>query len=146
MAVPKPFGACGQAAEQRPVPNIRRPTNGQGSRHAGVADHGPGRKTGDPHTTPVLYFEDDGKFLVTGSGSGSVEEPQWFKNLRHTEQAEIEIGRRKIPVNVAIASDEQRGILWQRLLLRAPFFADYQRKVERQIPMAILTPTPHAGS
>jgi hypothetical protein len=47
---------------------------------------------------------------------------------------------------VAIASDEQRGILWQRLLLRAPFFADYQRKVERQIPMAILTPTPHAGS
>ena len=40
----------------------------------------PGRKTGDPHTTPVLYFEDDGKFLVTGSGSGSVEEPQWFKN------------------------------------------------------------------
>ena len=54
----------------------------------------PGRTTGDPHTTPVLYFDDDGKFL----------------------------------------------------LLRAPFFADYQRKVERQIPMAILTPTPHAGS
>jgi F420H(2)-dependent quinone reductase len=105
-----------------------------------------GRKTGEPHTTPVLYFEDDGKFLVTGSGSGSVKEPQWFKNLRHTEQAEIDIGRRKIPVNVAIASDEQRGILWQRLLLRAPFFADYQRKVERQIPMAILTATPHAGS
>ena len=34
-----------------------------------------GRKTGEPHTTPVLYFEDDGKFLVTGSGSGSVKEP-----------------------------------------------------------------------
>ena len=71
-----------------------------------------GRKTREPHTTPVLYFDDDGRFLVTGSGSGSVKEPQWFKNLRHTEQAEIEIGRRKIPVNVAIASDEQRGILW----------------------------------
>jgi hypothetical protein len=30
--------------------------------------------------------------------------------------------------------------LWQRLLVRAPFFADYQKKVERQIPMAVLTP------
>jgi deazaflavin-dependent oxidoreductase (nitroreductase family) len=66
----------------------------------------PGRKTGDLHTMPVLYFEDDGKFLVTGSGAGSAREPQWFKNLRHTDQAEIEIGRRKTPVNVAIASDE----------------------------------------
>jgi deazaflavin-dependent oxidoreductase (nitroreductase family) len=106
----------------------------------------PGRKTCDLHTTPVSYFEDDGKFLVTGSGAGSATEPQWFKNLRHTDQAEIEFGRRKTPVNVAIASDEERGILWQRLLLRAPFFADYQKKIERQIPMAILTPTPDSGS
>jgi deazaflavin-dependent oxidoreductase (nitroreductase family) len=106
----------------------------------------PGRKTGEPHTTPVLYFDDDGKFVVTGSGAGSAQEPQWFKNLRRTDQAEIEIGRRRTPVDVAIASDEERGILWQRLLLRAPFFADYQKKVERQIPMAILTPTPHSGS
>jgi deazaflavin-dependent oxidoreductase (nitroreductase family) len=82
---------------------------------------------------------------VTGSGSGSVKEPQWFKNLRHTDQAEIEIGRWKTPVNVAIASDEERDILWQRLLLRAPFFADYQKKIERQIPMAILTPRPSSG-
>jgi F420H(2)-dependent quinone reductase len=106
----------------------------------------PGRKTGEPHTTPVLYFDDDGKFVVTGSGAGSAREPQWFKNLRRTDQAEIEIGRSRTPVNVTITSDEERGILWQRLLLRAPFFADYQRKIERQIPMAILTPTPDSSS
>ena len=100
----------------------------------------PGRKTGDPHTTPVSYFEDDGQFIVTGSGSGSAREPQWFKNLRHTDQADIEVGRRKLAVSVAVIEGAQREILWQRLLVRAPFFADYQRKVEREIPMAILTP------
>lgn len=100
----------------------------------------PGRKTGDPHTTPVSYFEDDGKFVVTGSGSGSAKEPQWFKNLRHTDQAEIEVRRRKLTVSVAVTKGAEREILWQRLLMRAPFFADYQKKVERQIPMAILTP------
>jgi hypothetical protein len=39
-----------------------------------------------------------------------------------------------------VAEGPQREILWQRLLVRAAFFADYQRKVTRQIPMAVLTP------
>jgi F420H(2)-dependent quinone reductase len=52
----------------------------------------PGRKTGDPHTTPVLYFEDDGKFLVTGSGFWICKRTQWFKNLRHTEQQKSRLG------------------------------------------------------
>jgi F420H(2)-dependent quinone reductase len=99
-----------------------------------------GRKTGDKHTNPVLYLEDDGKYVVTGSGAGSTQEPQWFKNLRRTDQAEIEVGRRHLPVSVGIAEGAEREVLWQRLLVRAPFFADYQKKVERQIPMAVLTP------
>jgi hypothetical protein len=43
---------------------------------------------------------------------------------------------------VAVAEGAQRDLLWQQLLVRAPFFADYQKKVERQIPMAVLTPEP----
>jgi F420H(2)-dependent quinone reductase len=146
MAVPKPLVRAGRALSNRLYRASGGRLMGKVRGMPVLLITVPGRKTGDPHTTPVSYFDDDGKFVVTGSGAGSAREPQWFKNLRHAEQAEIEIGRKKIPVNVAIASDEQRGILWQRLLLRAPFFADYQRKVERQIPMAILTPTPHPGS
>jgi hypothetical protein len=41
---------------------------------------------------------------------------------------------------VNVAQGAERDLLWQRLLVRAPFFADYQKKVERQIPMAVLTP------
>lgn len=99
-----------------------------------------GRKTGTRHTNPVVYFKDEGRYVVTGSGGGSATEPQWFTNLRHTDEAEIEVGRQRLAVNVAIATDAQRSGLWQTLLLHGPFFADYQAKVERQIPMAILTP------
>jgi deazaflavin-dependent oxidoreductase (nitroreductase family) len=101
-----------------------------------------GRKTGAMHTTPVLYLEDDGKFVVTGSGSGSAKEPQWFKNLRRVDDAEIQVGSRRLAVNVDVVEAAQREILWQRLLVRALFFGEYQRKVRRQIPMAILTPKP----
>jgi deazaflavin-dependent oxidoreductase (nitroreductase family) len=99
-----------------------------------------GRKTGIMRTNPVMYLEDEGRYVVTGSGAGSAAEPQWFKNLRSSHEAEIEIGRRKLAVSLAIAAGEQRDMLWNKLVARAPFFADYQRKVERQIPMAILMP------
>jgi deazaflavin-dependent oxidoreductase (nitroreductase family) len=141
MAVPKPLVRAG-----------REMSNGlyrvSGGRLMGTVRGMPvllitvaGRKTGDKHTNPVLYLEDDGKYVVTGSGAGSAKEPQWFKNLRRTDRAEIEVGRRHLPVSVEVTEGAEREVLWQRLLVRAPFFADYQKKVERQISMAVLTPT-----
>jgi deazaflavin-dependent oxidoreductase (nitroreductase family) len=99
-----------------------------------------GRKTGAKHTTAVLYLDDDSTYLVTGSGGGSAKEPQWFQNLRRADGAEIEVRRRRLGVSVTVADGAQREVLWQKLLVHAPFFADYQAKVERQIPMAVLTP------
>jgi deazaflavin-dependent oxidoreductase (nitroreductase family) len=101
----------------------------------------PGRKTGAEHTTPVLYIEDNDRFVVTGSAGGAAAEPQWFRNLRNADRAVIEVGRRRIPVSVAVATPDEREVLWQRLLKVAPFFANYQTKTDREIPMAILTPT-----
>jgi deazaflavin-dependent oxidoreductase (nitroreductase family) len=100
-----------------------------------------GRRTGAEHTTPVSYIEDGGRFIVTGSAGGTPSDPQWFRNLRRADRAVIEVGRRRIDVTVAIAGPDEHGVLWEQLLARAPFFANYQAKVERQIPMAILTPT-----
>jgi F420H(2)-dependent quinone reductase len=100
-----------------------------------------GRKTGVERTTLVSYFEDDGRFVVTGSAGGSASEPQWFRNLRRADRARIEVGRKRIDVAVAVAGPEEHTVLWERLLTHAPAFAKYQAKVERQIPMAVLTPT-----
>lgn len=99
-----------------------------------------GRKTGVPHTAAVAYLEDDGRYVVTGSAGGAPSEPQWFRNLRHADHATVEVGRRRVEVTVAVAAAEERGVLWERLVSRAPFFATYQDKVEREIPMAVLTP------
>lgn len=99
-----------------------------------------GRKTGSPHTTPVVYLDLDGSYLVAGSAGGSPKEPQWFRNLRATDTATIEIGDRRIAVDVAVADQDRHAELWKRLTDRAPFFSGYQDKTERQIPLATLTP------
>lgn len=100
-----------------------------------------GRKTGVPRTTAVSYIEDAGRYVVTGSAGGARSEPQWFRNLRNADKAVIEVGRRRMDVTVAVAEAEEGRALWERLVGRAPFFAKYQNKVEREIPMAVLTPT-----
>lgn len=99
-----------------------------------------GRKSGKPHTTAVSYFMDGDRFVVTGSGAGSEAEPQWFRNLRRTDRAAIEVGRRRIEVAVAIANPRERAELWRRLTSVAPGFKKYQAKLKREIPMAILSP------
>ena len=100
----------------------------------------PCRTTGRPHTTPVSYLPDGERFVVTGSAGGSPHEPQWFRNLRAADRAVIEVGDRRLDVDVKVADSAERAALWARLVERSPFFATYQAKVEREIPMAILSP------
>lgn len=100
-----------------------------------------GRNTGVEHTTALVFLEDGGRYVVTGSAGGSAFEPQWFRNLRRAQHAVIEVGSRRIGVEVSIAGPREREALWQQQLVGAPFFAKYQAKVEREIPMAVLTPT-----
>ncbi len=98
------------------------------------------RRTGVAHTTPISYLPDGDRFVVTGSGGGSPSEPQWFRNLRAASVAQIELGARTLTVSVSIAEGPERDALWQTLVAQTTNFAKYQAKVERQIPMAVLTP------
>lgn len=101
----------------------------------------PGRSTGIPRTTPVVYLEHDGALLVVGSAGGSVVEPQWFRNLRAAGRIGVQIGRDEFQAQVAVLDDAERDRVWRDVVVaRAPFFADYQAKAgERVIPVARLT-------
>jgi deazaflavin-dependent oxidoreductase (nitroreductase family) len=101
----------------------------------------PGRRTGTPHTTPVSYFEDGGGYLVTGTGGGTKQDPQWFGNLRAAARAHVEVGPRHLDVDVHVPSGAERDRLWREVVLaRAPSFATYEEKSGRVIPVAVLTP------
>ena len=100
----------------------------------------PGRTTGTPHTTPLVYLDSGGRFVVTGSAGGSPAEPQWFRNLRQVDRAVVEVGRQRTPVTVDIAPPQERQMLWEQLVRKSPGFGRYQAKAHRVIPMAILTP------
>ena len=72
-----------------------------------------GRRTGEPRTTSVGYVEHEGGWLVVGSAGGMKEEPQWFRNLRRADRADLEIGRTRRTVAVRVLAGEERDRVWR---------------------------------
>lgn len=101
-----------------------------------------GRRSGIDRTTPIVYFELDGDYLVCGSGGGMPAEPDWFRNLRRASRAAVTLGDgTPRDVTVRVLPRDERDKLWDDLVLeRAPLFAKYEQRSARIIPLALLTP------
>jgi len=98
-----------------------------------------GRKSGQPRTAPLLYLEDDGRYVVVASKGGMSHHPLWFHNLEADPQVEVELGKRRIPMTARRASPEEKAALWPKLVAMYRDYDDYQARTERDIPVVILT-------
>jgi deazaflavin-dependent oxidoreductase (nitroreductase family) len=100
----------------------------------------PGRKTGVPRSVPVAFFEHGHGYLVAASAGGGKADPQWIHNLGAAGKAHISVYGEQHEVDARIVDSSERDELWQEVVLaRAPFFAKYEEKSGRTIPLAVLT-------
>jgi len=100
-----------------------------------------GRKSGKPRTTPLGYFKHEGGYVITGSNSGSNQNPAWYYNLKSDPSAAIQIKNRHTPVHAEEVTGDSRHQLWKELIRISPAYADYQKRTSRKIPMVILRPS-----
>jgi len=101
----------------------------------------PGWRTATPRSTCVRYFESAEGFVVWGTGSGSKQDPDWFRNLRKAMVADVQIGARRLQCRPRELVDDERDAVWRDLVLaRAPEVAKYAQKAGRTIPVAVLAP------
>jgi len=100
-----------------------------------------GRRSGLPRTAPIGYFEHEGGWLVVGSAGGLPQDPEWFKNLRRAEWADVEVGRVRRRVTIRELTGEERDRAWRDVVVaQNPAYAPYEKKTSRTIPLALLTP------
>jgi deazaflavin-dependent oxidoreductase (nitroreductase family) len=99
-----------------------------------------GRKTGQARITPLIYFPDGNTYVIAGSNGGRPFHPGWYYNLRSTPTATIEIGHKQLRVKAKKAEGAERDRLWHLVIRTLPFYADYQTKAHREIPLMILAP------
>jgi deazaflavin-dependent oxidoreductase (nitroreductase family) len=75
-----------------------------------------------------------------GRYGGASSHPIWWLNLQATPQAEVEIGRQKLRVTAQQADPQEHQRLWPLLVNMYPYYAGYQKKTTREIPVVILQP------
>lgn len=100
-----------------------------------------GRKSGKTYSTPLVYFEDGGSYVVVGSDGAAKRDPQWWKNLRVNPTGSVRVGRKRHEVRARLATGEERERLWEIGKRVNPMWAKYQAKTERELPVVVLTPT-----
>jgi F420H(2)-dependent quinone reductase len=99
-----------------------------------------GRKSGKERTTPLLYLQDGGNYAIVASNGGAPKSPAWWLNLETNPEAAVEVGSKKLRVRAEEVEGEEKRHLWRRLVAMYPSYEDYQRRTDREIPVAVLKP------
>jgi deazaflavin-dependent oxidoreductase (nitroreductase family) len=99
-----------------------------------------GRKSGQKRTAPVVYLADGENVVVIGSNAGHSRTPAWSLNLQANPEAEVEVGRKRLPVRARIASGEERADLWHKHNVQYSGFDEYEARTGRDIALFVLEP------
>ena len=97
-----------------------------------------GRKTGRKRTAPLQYMPDGDDFVAIASYGGNISDPEWYLNLRTTPDVEVQAGRRRFRMRAETATGEERERIWKAAVDFYPGYANYQKEVERTIPVVVL--------
>ncbi|MET4046894.1 deazaflavin-dependent oxidoreductase (nitroreductase family) [Rhodococcus sp. UYP5] len=99
----------------------------------------PGRKTGIPRTTPVIYLEHGDSYVVVGSAFGAKSDPDWMRNLAVAELAQIRVSDHECEVSARITAGEERERLWRQVIVPAlPTIAKHEVRSGRMFPVGVL--------
>ena len=103
----------------------------------------PGRKSGEPRTTPLLYFTRGDEVVLIASSFGRERHPAWYHNtVAHPEVTLTKSGRehRYVAREVTGAERDELYALAEKIY---PGYADYEVRagaVGRTIPVLALRP------
>ena len=100
-----------------------------------------GRRSGRPHTVPLPYTADGDTMVVIGSDSGAARHPAWVLNLIADPRVTVQYLADSGPAKAEILADDERTAMWDRINAEAPWYAGYQQRTNREIPLIRLTRT-----
>jgi deazaflavin-dependent oxidoreductase (nitroreductase family) len=100
-----------------------------------------GRKSGKQRIIPIAYLTDGPNYVLTASAFAVLNRaPGWYLNLKSHPRATVQVQAVRQQVIARVAEPQERGRLWAQLLEIAPGYGEYQKRLNREIPMLILQP------
>jgi deazaflavin-dependent oxidoreductase (nitroreductase family) len=97
-----------------------------------------GRKSGAEYTTPLIFGEDDGNYVLVASQGGTPEHPDWYLNLEANPDVGMQVKADRFRARARNAEGDERERLWAAMNQIWPHYDEYQAKTTRQIPVVVL--------
>ena len=82
----------------------------------------------------------NGTYNENPSKGGMSTHPAWYLNLQTEPRAIVETGSDRRAVTARAATDDERARMWPQLVAVYRFFAEYQTRTDRIIPLVVLEP------
>lgn len=99
-----------------------------------------GRRSGEERLKPLIFGEDDGRYVVVASKGGAKRHPDWYLNLRAEPDVHVQVKADRFRARARTAEGDERERLWQRMAEIWPAYDDYRQKTDREIPVVVLEP------
>ena len=108
--------------------------------------HTIGRRSGNEHKVALPFWRDaEGHRIVVGSFAGAHNDPAWVLNLRDRDanpRVKVRIqGGMYWSEHEVLDEGAGRDALWSAMLLDRAWYANYQSKTDRTIPLVRLAET-----
>ena len=97
-----------------------------------------GRRTGEKHSTPLIFREHGDDYLVVASRGGSDQPPAWFLNLQADPSVHVQIKGDRFKARARTATADEKPAMWRTMTDVWPDYDQYQRRTEREIPVVVL--------
>lgn len=100
-----------------------------------------GARTGEEHTTPMMFHTDGDRPIVMASNAGAPKAPDWYRNLLANPTVRVEQGKDSYQATAKELTGEERTRLWAEITAAYPFFLEHEQKAGREIPLVALVRT-----
>jgi deazaflavin-dependent oxidoreductase (nitroreductase family) len=97
-----------------------------------------GRKSGEEHTTPLIYGKSGDDYMVVASKGGAPEPPAWYLNLQESPTVEVQVWGDRFRARARTATADEKPAMWKQMVSQWPAYEDYQAKTDREIPVVVL--------
>jgi len=97
-----------------------------------------GAKSGNKHTTPVVYTTDGDRLVIIASKGGAPSNPAWYHNLVANPAVTIELPHESFEARAVVTKGDERQRLFDAQAALMPAFNDYAAKTAREIPVIAL--------
>lgn len=97
-----------------------------------------GRKSGEERLRPLIFGEDDGRYVVVASQGGAPAHPDWYLNLSADPNVHVQIKGDRFAARARAAEGEERERLWRMMAEIWPPYDEYRGRTDRTIPVVVL--------